>query len=134
MNLAGHNGSDWRLQAVALSRMGEVAKEIALGALASDQARIAEHVSKLDMMDCEELPFFLEFIEQFAPDSLPKLFETVDLNTASANWQTPLKNYRKQVREGARQIFRFAGRHAAGELKALADRLSASRPRRVRQT
>jgi hypothetical protein len=134
LNLAGHNGSDWRLQAVALSRIADVAKEIALDALSADQARIAEHISKLDMMDCEELPFFLEFLEQFAPDFLPNLFAMVDLDTASTNWQTPLKNHRKQVREGARQIFHFAGRQASGELKALADRLSTSRPRKVRHT
>jgi hypothetical protein len=133
LNLAGHNGSDWRLQAVALSRMAALAKDLAVAALDSEQARIAEHISKLDMMDCEELPVFLEFIEQFAPDLLPKLFQAVDLKTASVNWQAPLKNHRKQVRDGARQIFRFAGRHARGELKALADRLTAARPRRVRE-
>jgi hypothetical protein len=131
LNLAGHNGSDWRLQAVALSRVAALAKDLTLAALDSEQARIAEHISKLDMMDCEELPVFLQFIEQFAPDLLPELFGAVDLKTASVNWRAPLKNHRKQVREGARLIFRFAGRHAAGELKALADRLSASRPRRV---
>ena len=133
LNMAGHNGSDWRLQAIALSRIGEVARDIAIAALASDQARIAEHVSKLDMMDCEELPFFLEFLDQFESDFLPRLFGAVDLNTASANWLTALKSHRKQVREGARQILKYAGRHATGELKALADRLSNSRPRRVRE-
>jgi len=132
LNLAGHNGSDWRLQAVAISRVAALAKDLAVAALDSEQARIAEHISKLDMMDCEELPVFLEFIEQFAPDLLPELFGAVDLETAPVNWQAPLKNHRKQVREGARLIFRFASRHARGELKALADRLSASRPRRVR--
>jgi hypothetical protein len=131
LNLAGHNGLDWKCQAIALWRIGNMEKDLALAALDAEKARIADNLSKLGEMNCDELPVFLEFLEQFAPDLLPKLFQAVDPSVASANWPLPLRNNRKQVRDGARRIFKFAQKNAAGELKALAERLSASRPRRL---
>jgi hypothetical protein len=133
LNLAGHNGSDWRLQAVALARIGEVAKDIAVAALDSEQVRIVNHLSTLSVIDCEELPVFLEFVEQFAPGFPARLFAAVDLKTASASWPAALVNTRKEVRQGARLLFKFASRHAGDDIKALADRLSGSRPRRGAQ-
>jgi hypothetical protein len=131
LNLAGHNASDWRLQAAALWRVGEVERDLAVAVLDADKARVADCLSKLGIVDCEELPVFLEFLEQFAPNFLPELFQSVDPSVASANWPLPLTNNRKQVRDGARRIFKFAQRHAAGELKALAERLSVRRPRQL---
>jgi hypothetical protein len=131
LNLAGHNGADWRLQATALWRVGTLERDLAVAVVEADKARIADSLSKLGIMDCEELPVFLEFLEQFAPDFLPGLFQSVDLSVASANWPLPLTNNRKQVRDGARRIFKFAQKHAAGELKALAARLSVGRFRRL---
>ena len=132
LNLAGHNGSDWKRQAIALWRIGNIERDVGLSALESDKARIADNLSKLGTMDCEELPTFLEFLEEFAPHFLPTLFQTVDSSEAFHSWPRALTNDRKQVRDGARQVFKVAQRNAGGELKALAEKLAASRPRRKR--
>jgi hypothetical protein len=132
LNLAGHNGSDWKRQAIALWRIGNIERDVALSALESDKARIADNLSKLGTMDCEELPPFLEFLEEFAPHFLPTLFQTVDSREALSSWPRALTNHRKQVRNGARQVFKFAQRNASGELKAIAEKLAASKPRRKR--
>jgi hypothetical protein len=68
INLAGHNGSDWRLQARALWRVGTLERDLAVAVLQADKARIADSLSKLGVMDCEELPAFLGFLEQFVPN------------------------------------------------------------------
>jgi hypothetical protein len=130
--LAGHNGSDWKRQAIALWRIGNIERDVALSALESDKARIADNLSKLGTMDCEELPTFLEFLEEFAPHFLPTLFQAVDSSEAFHSWPRALMNDRKQVRDGARQVFKVAQRNAGGELKALAEKLAASKPRRKR--
>jgi hypothetical protein len=131
LNLGGHNDSDWKLQAVALYRVAEVAKDIAVAAVEADQTRIAEHLAKLEGIDCEELPVFLDFADQLAPGFVAEVFRAVDLKTALDNWPKPLLDARRQVRHGARKIFRFACKSSEGELKALAERLSAARTRRV---
>jgi hypothetical protein len=131
LNLGGHNQSDWRLQAIALSRVAEVAKDVAIAALDSDQPRIAGHLAKLGEMDCEELPAFLAFIDQLAPGFLAKVFAAVDPGVASESWPKFLLADRQQVRQGARKVFLFAYKNSEGTLKSLAERLSTARPRRV---
>ena len=134
LNLAGHNGLDWKTQAVALWKIGMIERDLAVAALEADKKRIAQRVAQLTIADCEELPLFFEFLEEFSPSFLAELFALVDVSVASSNWPLPLANHRKQVRDGARQIFRFAQRSASGELTALAIKLSRSRPRHERYT
>jgi hypothetical protein len=129
LNLGGHNHSDWKLQTVALYRVAEVSKDIAVAAVEADHARIAEHLAQLGGMDCEELPMFLDFVDQLAPGFLAKVFRAVDLKTALESWPKPLLDARKEVRHGARKVFIFACKSSEGELKALAERLSVARPR-----
>ncbi|MGA7236258.1 MAG: hypothetical protein WBY44_11295 [Bryobacteraceae bacterium] len=83
-------------------------------------------------MDCEQLPTFLDFLEEFAPHFLTTLFQTVDSSEALGSWPRALTNDRKHVRDGASQVFKFAERNASGELQVPAEKLAASKPQHKR--
>ena len=126
--LAGHNESDLDLQAWALTRVANVAKDRAISSIEADQSRIAEHLSKLEGIDSEKLPEFLRTVEKLAPPLLNRLFQCIDVRTASE------KLARLASRRSARkwnvggEIFRIIRNHSKGHLKALV--MSLRRPKR----
>lgn len=127
LDLSGHNFSDWKLQARALARVAELDKDVPASAVAEDLARITARLTRLEEIDCEELPVFLETIHQLTPNLLPKLLAGVDVEVASDRWPKILKNSRDEVRRGGRAVFRFVKRHATGALSSLAKRLVRTR-------
>jgi hypothetical protein len=131
LNLAGHNGSDWKLQTWALTRVAEVAKDIAISSIETDLSRIVDRLARLEGIDCEELPMFLRFVDKLAPDLLVRLFQDVNLKVASDNWPKRLQEDNKEVRRGAREIFLIVRDRSEGDLKALAERLSVTKKKPI---
>jgi hypothetical protein len=130
-NLAGHNGSDWKLQTWALARVAKIAKDLAVSSIETDLSRIVDRLARLEGIDCEEIPLFLRFVDGLAPDLLVRLFKEVDVKVAAGNWPKRLQENRKEVSRGAREVFRIARDRSEGALKALAELLSATKKKPI---
>jgi hypothetical protein len=50
-DLAGDNGSDWELQAWALTHVAQVGKDVALSAIDAEPSTVLDHLAKLDTND-----------------------------------------------------------------------------------
>lgn len=123
LNLAGHNQNDWELQAQALTRVAEIARDVAVSTINLDLPRIAQHLSKLQPHECEGFPPYLRVLHVLNPELLVKLFQHIDLKTAAENWPKRLQEDRKEIRRHARKVFRLARDHGPHDISALAERL-----------
>lgn len=128
VNLGGHNGSDWGLQAWAMARIAEIESQVAIDILAANQDHIVSRLSKLEAIDAEEIPVFLKLISDLAPSLLIQFCDAVNLQLATEMWPKVLLVDRKEVRRGARQVLRIISEHSHGESKGLAETLLRTRP------
>ena len=123
VNLGGHNGSDWGLQGWALERVAETDITAARKILESNEAHIVERLSKLGVIDVEELPYFLALVQELDQSLLTRFIRMIEPKTAAQKWPPLLQERRAKVRRGVRHVLRIVSEHSDGEVKELADSL-----------
>ena len=128
VNLGGHNGSDWGLQGWALESVAEVDITAARKILESNEAHIIERLSKLGVIDVEELPHFLALVQELDQSLLPRFIRMIDPKTAAQKWPPLLQERGAKVRRGVRHVLRIVSKHSDGEVKELADSLLNTHP------
>ena len=125
VNLSGHNGSDWGLQAYAVARIAEIEANVAIEILAANGDHIVAHLSKLEEIDAEEFPIFLKLVSDLAPSLLTKFCSAINLQLAAEKWPRATYVDRKEVRRGGRQVLKIISENSNGEIRRLAERLLA---------
>jgi len=123
VNLGGHNGSDWGVQARAIARVVQIDPNLAVAILEANRDHIVIHLSKLEGIDTEEFPKFLDLVLNLSPTLLAQFCNAIDLRSAAEKWPAVLREQRKEVRRGARQVLRIVSKHSQGETKELAEKL-----------
>jgi hypothetical protein len=126
VNLGGHNGSDWGVQARAIARVAQIDRNITAAILEANRDHIVTHLSKLEGIDTEEFPKFLSLIVNLSPPLLNQFCSAIDLRSAAEKWQSVLRDQRKKVRRGARQVLRILSENTQGGIKELAEKLLVS--------
>ncbi len=125
VNLGGHNGSDWSLQAWAIARIAEIEPKAATDILDANRDHIVAHLSKFEEIDAEEFPVFLRLISDLAPSLLTRFCAAVNLQLATETWPKILHVDRKEVRRGGRKVLKIISENGNGEIRRLAERLLA---------
>lgn len=125
VNLGGHNGSDWSLQAYAVARIAEIEANVAIEILSANSDHIVAHLSNLEEIDTEEFPVFLKLVSDLAPSLLTKFCSAINLQLAAEKWSKVTHVDRKEVRRGGRQVLKIISENSTGEIRRLAERLLA---------
>ena len=126
VNLAGHNQSDWRLQAWALASVVKVDTDIARAVLQANESHVVTRLSNLEATDAEECAEFLTVARELDPQWWHSVLHQIDMQTASDHWRRALADERPAVRRGAERTLRCLLQDAEGALRDLAQAVLAS--------
>jgi hypothetical protein len=129
VNLAGHNGSDWRLQSWALASVAKLDPSVARTILQMNQGHVVDRLSKMDGVDAEEFVEFLKVVKELDRAWFLTVLRQVDVQSAPEKWQRVLSDERAEVRKGATRTLRFIVEEGEGAARDLAETaLNAVRP------
>jgi hypothetical protein len=137
VNLAGHNQSDWRLQAWALASIVKVDTDTARAVLHANESHVVTRLSNLETTDAEECAEFIAVARELDPQWWQSVLRQIDLQAASVHWRRALEDDRSTVRRGAERTLRCLLQDGEGALRNLAKGVltfarSSSRPARHR--
>jgi hypothetical protein len=121
VNLAGHNESDWRLQAWALTSVATLDPSVARTILQMNQGHVVERLSKMEGIDAEQFVDFLKVVRKLDRTWFLNILQQVDIQSASERWQRLLRDERPEVRRGATRTFRFIAEEGEGVARDLAE-------------
>jgi hypothetical protein len=127
VNLAGHNGSDWRLQTWALAKVAEINPSAACEILRANEAHVAGRLSKLEGIDAEEFPEFLKLARELDHQWFTDLVGKIDLESAADKWPRVLRDERVAAKKGAERTLGFVIEEGEGAAQDLADSLLSDR-------
>ena len=132
VNLAGHNGSDWGLQHWALVRVAHIDTAAAREILESNGAHIVDRLSKLEGIDVEELPDFLNLAKELDGLLLTRFIRMINSKSAAKKWPRLLQDHSAKLRRRARHVLKIVSENSEGAVKELAESLLKFRYQKVR--
>ena len=134
VNLAGHNQSDWRLQAWALASVVKVDADTARAVLRANESHVVTRLSNLEATDAEECAEFLTVARELDSQWWHSVLRQIDVHTASEHWRRALDDERPAVRRGAERTLRCLLEDGEGALQDLAKAVLAAARRANRGT
>jgi len=120
-------GDNWRVVIAAIARLAKIDEKIAIGVLDDNCLAIAKTLSNLAAVFCEELPTFLSFVKDLAPETVQKILEAIDPALAEKEWAARLRGRAEERKAVAVLLDMINGEK--GELTAVATRLRQRFPR-----
>lgn len=121
VDLGGHNGSDWELQAWAILRIATVNEDVAKSVLRQNKLHFVKSIKEMSLPD--GLPNYLDLVHQLDADFLPKIIGELAPADVHENWIRALQDHRENERCSARQVLRKIVAVGEGPVCDLADQL-----------
>lgn len=123
VNLGGHNGSDWALQMWAVAHVARIDRQSAVDVVRSNRDHIVGRLSKLEGIDCEQLPQFLRLLRELDRPLFREMLREIDASSAADKWPRLIQDRRPEVRRGATRTFRIIAADGPRPIKELAESL-----------
>jgi hypothetical protein len=121
VDLGGHNGSDWDLQAWALARIASVDKGTVKTVLRQNRSHLIKQLTELSLP--AGLPRFLGLIQELDSTFLTDVVATLSPDRVREKWTKSLSDHRKEERYAARQVLRRIAGEGIGSVCDLASEL-----------
>lgn len=128
VDLGGHNGSDWELQAWALAKIASEDKDTAKAVLRQNRSHLIRGFTELSLP--EELPKFLGLVHELDSTFLTEVVATLSPEEVRGKWVESLRNHGKERRHAASQVLRKIVAVGSGPICDVANELLRSAQRR----
>jgi len=130
-DLFGHSGECWDLAGMALVQLATVDRDAASSMIRANSAKITKALQELQLIDCEDLPLFLDAIVEIDASLLTELLCNMDPSEARKHWTSLLQRKEARAKRAIARVTSLA-KECSGEIASLARSLETKVPKRFR--